>query len=163
MEGSENRLTATQVINFDDVVFFRIPTSWRVATEPDGQVIIFEDVPQSGTLRPWQQTYTFADAETCSSVINDIHQYRALERLSEKTLVSTARVISTQEGERLTICTWNVTVQIDPLTMRVITFSYANSPEDIESEQARWELLAINLAVRNALYADSGTPTHNVP
>ena len=102
-EGSE---TATQVVNFEEVAYFRVPSEWVLGSEEDGGLVLFEDRPGSGTLRLWTEEYVFADAGARDLAAGEVHNDFATEPLSERAHLSYAVHDGIEGGEVLRLHQW---------------------------------------------------------
>lgn len=153
-EGSE---TATQVVNFEEVAYFRVPSHWTLRSEEDGGLILFEDRPGSGTLRLWTEEYVFADAAARDLAAGEVHNGLAIEPLSEGARLSYAVHDENEGGEVLRLHQWILAIHKGADRLRVITFTHTIEAAREASDDAAWELQVVTLAVRNAFYPDAAS------
>ncbi|CAN1520123.1 hypothetical protein MCEMIH15_01061 [Caulobacteraceae bacterium] len=155
MDEKPNNRSATQVLDYRGMVFFRVPAWWLVAMEDDDQIVIFEDREASGTLRPWAEEYVFDDNTQRDATAHGLHEGQLTESLSEHVVLSYEVQDGEEEGEALSHHRWTVTIRVGEKLLRVVTFTFTVEPKNEGTDDTNWELQVVGLAVRSALYPDS--------
>lgn len=166
MASGEHEFCASRRVNFADVALFEVPAHWVVdwvdVSGPDDfvgrELVIFEDVAGSGTLRPWTELYHFPDAEMRDATIESLHRDGARTPLSEAIMLSYAVSEAEEEGALLRLHCWTVTLAIAPSLLRLLTFNLAIEAENEASAQAQKEQAVIAAMVRRARYPESELP-----
>lgn len=138
-----------KVLNFEDVVFFRVPIEWVVAGEEGSGIAIYDDRQGSGTLRPWTEEYAFDDEAGRDVAAGDVHNGRPSEALDERATLS----YSIHESEALQLHRWIVAIRKDHHRLRIVTFTHTVDAKSESDDKTAWELSIINAAVRSALYS----------
>jgi hypothetical protein len=146
---------STEIVNYKDVVFFRVPKSWLICKEHDGGIAIYEDRDGSGTLRPWTEIYEFDDTTIRDTTAHDLHDGQPTGILTERAVLSYSVHDEEENGELLKLHRWIVTVPKGTKQLRVVTFTHTVDEENGGTEETAWELQIVDLAVRSALYADA--------
>lgn len=145
----------TEVLNYKDVVFFRLPKSWLISKEHDGGIAIYEDRDGSGTLRPWTEIYEFDDTISRDTTAHELHDGQPTEAMTERAVLSYSVHDDEKNGDLLQLHRWIVTVPTGAKQLRVVTFIHAVDEESIGTEDTAWELQVVDLAVRSALYPEA--------
>jgi hypothetical protein len=154
---SEDWEAATQVVNFEEVAYFRVPSDWILGREEDGGLLLFEDRPGSGTLRLWTEEYVFADAAARDLAAGEVHDGLATEPLSERARLSYDVHDGDEGGQVLRLHQWILAIHKGANRLRVITFTHTIEAGREASGDATWELQVVTLAVRNAFYPDAAS------
>jgi hypothetical protein len=139
----------------DDAVYFRAPVDWVVTDEDGTGIAIFADRPGSGTLRPWTEIYDFDDMHGRDAAAEQLHDSVPCERLGERTTLSYTVIDRQENGEEIRLHKWLVAIQVGERRLRVVTFIHTVEAEQEGSEETEGELLAVELAVRGALFPDA--------
>ena len=136
--------------------FYGIPIDWLVGHEEDGSVVLFDDRPGSGTLRPWTEECVFEDEATRDAVADDVHEGRPVECLGERTTLSNSVHEVEQDGDGLRLHRWLVTIRTADNGLRVVTFTHTIDAANKDSDETLLELQGVDFAVRGALYPEAG-------
>ena len=145
----------TKVLNVDDAVYFRVPIDWVVGNEEDGSIVIFDQRPGSGTLRPWTKEFVYDDDAARDEAAIDVHEGRPTETLNDRTTLSNFVFDAEEDRDTLRLYRWVVTVRIDDSRLRVVTFTHTIEAAGENSDETLLELQSIDFAVRGALYPDA--------
>ncbi len=162
MDEKLNNGSATKVLDYKGMVFFRVPAWWLVGTElvgteEDEQIVIFEDREGSGTLRPWAEEYAFDDTSKRDATADKLHDDQLTETLKEGVVRSYEVQDGEEEGEALKHHRWTITIRVGEKLLRVVIFTFTVDPNNEGSEDADWELQVVELAIRGAFYPDTAS------
>lgn len=146
---------STEIVNYKDIVFFRVPKGWLISKEQDGGIAIYEDRDGSGTLRPWTEVYEFDATTIRDTTAHDLHDGQPTETLTERAVLSYSVHDGEENGELLQFHRWIVTVPTGAKQLRVLTFTHTVDEGNKCTEDTAWELQVVDLAVRSALYLDA--------
>lgn len=155
MDEKLNKSSATKVLDYKGMVFFRVPAWWTVAMDDDEQIAIFEDREGSGTLRPWAEEYAFDDTTKRDAIGDNLHEGLLTESLNEHVVLSYETQDGEEDGEALKHHRWLVAIRVGEKLLRVVTFSFIVDREHEGTEDTGWELQAVGLAIRGAFYPNS--------
>ncbi len=112
-----------KIIYRGGIAIFDIPSDWIEEYDPSGGATFYEDSPDSGTLR--LKVLSFSSKNTpAKEMVRSVFKDNSIETLPSGFLMRHYIKHTEEKGEKLEIHCWEVTVPIEPYSLRLITFTY---------------------------------------
>jgi hypothetical protein len=142
---------------------FHVPADWVAdwvdvsGTNGSGdcELVIFEDAPGSGTLRPWTELYRYPTQETREASILDLHRDGIVKSRDNNVMLSYAVSDAVEDEVSLKLHRWTVTIRNDANHLRLIVFTYSIETEQANNPQAQKDISWVESAVMSAVYPES--------
>ena len=141
------------LINYREGVSFEIPNSWECQDESSVQLTLFEDRPDSGTLRLSLTDFSGNDMAHRDELIATALEGHVVEHFGDGLLLG-KRVTEGQEGgELLKLHRWVVTIPVTSERFRTAIFTHTIVAGQETDPLITRELALVDKSIRNAQYS----------
>lgn len=145
---------AMKDVNYQGVVTFRLPSTWNVGDEPEGNGIFYDDWTGAGTLRLSVLKASKSSPSDIEIVLTRHARGAKPDRIQNGALLYKAIEYGQESGVELELHRWLVSVTLSTGEIRVLIFTHTILKGQKESDpRIAAELQMIDESVRTATYA----------
>lgn len=127
---------------------FDIPAHWKEEYEPSGGATFYEDRPDSGTLRLHVLSFSSNGKLSGQQMVAGLIADNGFTPLGEGLAIKQFVEAFEEEGEQLSLHSWQVAIPIEGDSTRVAIFSYTVLASHANDPQTHQELDLLSRCIR---------------